>query len=120
MGQMSAPTFSPDAEASHQLKISVEEMGRHAAEASRFLKQLANPHRLMVLCHLLEGEQSVSQLNKHLPVTQSGLSQHLAVLRQAGLVSTRRQQQVIYYSLASKEVEDIISLLHRQFCQASC
>lgn len=110
-------TAKPDPATEHQkMGVSIEDMGRHATEAAQFLKQLASPHRLMVLCHLLHGELSVSELNEHLDLSQSALSQHLAVLRHAGLVQTRRQHQVIYYSLASKEVEDIIALLHEQFC----
>lgn len=97
--------------------LSAEEMGRHAEKAAHFLKLLANPHRLMVLCHLIDCELSVSELNEHLPLSQSALSQHLAVLRHAGLVQTRRAHQVIFYSLASQDVEDIMALLHQQFCQ---
>lgn len=99
--------------------LSAEELGRHAEQAAQFLKLLANPHRLMVLCHLIDGELSVSELNEHLPLSQSALSQHLAVLRHAGLVQTRRAHQVIYYSLASEDVQDIMSVLHQQFCQTS-
>lgn len=97
--------------------LSTEELGRHAEQAAQFLKLLANPHRLMVLCHLIDHELSVSELNEHLPLSQSALSQHLAVLRHAGLVETRRAHQVIYYSLASKDVQDIMTVLHQQFCQ---
>lgn len=113
MNKPSHPTLGMDQPLT---SISIEDMSRHAAEAAQFLKQLASPHRLMVLCHLLHGELSVSELNEHLNLSQSALSQHLAVLRHAGLVQTRRQHQVIYYSLASREVQDIIGLLHQQFC----
>ena len=81
-----------------------------------FFKLMANPHRLMILCHLLDTELSVSELNRHLPLSQSALSQHLAVLRNAGLVQTRREQQTIFYSLASKEVRALMATLHEQFC----
>ncbi len=97
--------------------LSAEEMGHHAEQAAHFLKLLANPHRLMVLCHLIDCELSVSELNEHLPLSQSALSQHLAVLRHAGVVQTRRAHQVIFYSLASQEVQDIMALLYQQFCQ---
>ncbi len=93
-------------------------MGRHAEEAAQFLKLMANPHRLMILCHLLDAELSVSELNLHLPLSQSALSQHLAVLRNSGLVKTRREQQTIYYSLASSEVQAIMAELYEQFCRA--
>lgn len=96
----------------------VEEMERHACEAAQFLKLMANPHRLMILCHLLDQELSVGQLNEHLPnLSQSALSQHLAVLRHSNLVSTRREQQTIYYTLASREVQAIMAELYEQFCR---
>ncbi|TVS09782.1 MAG: transcriptional regulator [Wenzhouxiangella sp.] len=94
-----------------------EEMARHAEEAAQFLKLMANPHRLMILCHLLDQELSVGELNEHLPLSQSALSQHLAVLRNSGLVTTRRQQQVIFYSLASGEVRAVMGELYEQFCR---
>lgn len=97
--------------------IKTADMAEHAGQAAAFLKLLANPNRLMILCHLLEGELSVSALNAHLPLSQSALSQHLAVLRHAGVVNTRREHQVIYYSLASVEVTEVMSVLYRQFCQ---
>jgi DNA-binding transcriptional ArsR family regulator len=93
------------------------EMAQHAERAAGFLKLMANPHRLMILCHLLESELSVSELNAHLPLSQSALSQHLAVLRNAGLVSTRRDQQTIFYSLASEEVRAVMATLYEQFCR---
>ena len=97
--------------------ISIEDMDEHAGQAAAFLKLLANPNRLMILCHLLDSELSVSALNAHLPLSQSALSQHLAVLRHAGVVNTRREHQVIFYRLASPEVTEVMSVLYRQFCQ---
>jgi len=94
----------------------VDEMSRHAEDAALFLKMMANPHRLMILCHLLDGEMSVGQLNAHLPLSQSALSQHLAMLRNNGIVATRREQQTIHYSLASKEVESVMEVLYEHFC----
>lgn len=95
----------------------IDEMAEHAEQAAQFLKLMANPHRLMILCHLLDQEISVSELNQHLPLSQSALSQHLAVLRNSGLVSTRREQQTIFYSLASVKVHDIMAVLYEQFCR---
>ena len=94
----------------------VAEMAHHAEDAAQFLKLMANPHRLMVLCHLLDAEMSVSEINAHLPLSQSALSQHLAVLRNSGMVKTRREQQTIYYSLANHGVHAIIAELYQQFC----
>lgn len=94
-----------------------DQMARHAGEAAQFLKLMANPHRLMILCHLLDTEMSVSELNQHLALSQSALSQHLAVLRKSGLTRTRRDQQTIYYSLASPAVHAIMAELYEQFCR---
>jgi len=104
-----------DAPALERLKP--QEMARHAEQAAGFLKLMANPHRLMILCHLLDRELSVGELNEHLPLSQSALSQHLAVLRKAGLVKTRREQQTIHYSLASGQVNAVMAVLYREFCQ---
>jgi DNA-binding transcriptional ArsR family regulator len=100
-------------------QLSAEDMAHHAEQAAQFLKLLANPHRLMILCHLSDGEVCVSDLNRHLPLSQSALSQHLAVLRHSGLVTTRRHKQTIFYSLAGAEVTAIIQVLYAQFCQGS-
>ena len=67
------------------------EMGPHADAAASLLKALANPVRLQILCMLGEGELSVGAINEHVPVAQSALSQHLAVLREDGLVDTRSE-----------------------------
>jgi DNA-binding transcriptional ArsR family regulator len=95
------------------------EMARHAEDAAQFLKLMANPHRLMILCHLLESELSVSEINEHVPLSQSALSQHLAVLRNSGMVSTRREQQTIHYRLANSGVRAIMDQLYMQFCAPS-
>ncbi|PKL95563.1 MAG: transcriptional regulator [Gammaproteobacteria bacterium HGW-Gammaproteobacteria-8] len=98
--------------------MTLAEMARHAQDAAQFLKLMANPHRLMVLCHLLEAELSVSEINRHVSLSQSALSQHLAVLRNSGMVKTRRDQQTIYYSLANSGVHAIIAQLYEQFCES--
>jgi len=70
----------------------------------------------MILCSLAEGEQSVSKLNQRLALSQSALSQHLAVLRREKLVETRRESQTIYYSLSSDEASALIQLLYQTYC----
>ncbi|MEW6167648.1 MAG: metalloregulator ArsR/SmtB family transcription factor [Pseudomonadota bacterium] len=95
-----------------------EEMARHAGDAAALLKSLANPHRLAILCVLGEGELSVGALNERVPLSQSALSQHLAVLRAEGLVSTRRESQTIYYSVRPGPALDILRVLHAHFCTA--
>lgn len=91
-------------------------MGEHAAEAARLMNALGNESRLMILCMLAEGEQSVGALNEAVPLSQSALSQQLARLRRQGLVETRRESQTIFYSLRSGPAEKIIHLLHDIYC----
>lgn len=88
----------------------------HAEDAARLLKALANPQRLQLLCLLSEREHSVGELNRRVELSQSALSQHLAVLRADGLVETRREAQTIHYALALGPAVEIIRLLHREFC----
>jgi ArsR family transcriptional regulator, virulence genes transcriptional regulator len=87
-----------------------------AVRVTDLLKAMANPSRLMILCQLAEGEKAVGEMEEVIGLSQSGLSQHLAVLRRKGIVSTRREAQSIFYSLASKEVEEIMAALYRVFC----
>lgn len=93
-----------------------ESMERNAAEAVRLLKSIANESRLMVMCVLNEGEFSVGELNKRIDLSQSALSQHLAILREQGLVRTRRESQTIYYSLANTDALKLIEALHDIYC----
>jgi DNA-binding transcriptional ArsR family regulator len=92
-------------------------MQQNATEAVTLLKGLANESRLMIMCVLTEGELSVGQLNKRINLSQSALSQHLAVLRDQGLVKTRRESQTIYYRLADSPAMSVIGLLHEVYCE---
>jgi DNA-binding transcriptional ArsR family regulator len=96
--------------------IDPEAMRVHAADAAQLLRALGNEKRLMLLCLLAEGERSVGELNARLELSQSALSQHLALLRQDGLVTTRRKAQSIYYSLAPGPAQRIIATLHGIYC----
>ena len=91
-------------------------MRAHAADAARLLKALANEKRLMLLCLLVEGERSVGELNARVELSQSALSQHLAVLREDGLVSTRREAQTIYYALADSPALGVMQALYAAYC----
>jgi DNA-binding transcriptional ArsR family regulator len=91
-------------------------MQRVAGDAVQVLKELANENRLMIMCALSECEQSVSELNRRIDLSQSALSQHLARLRARGMVQTRRHGQTVYYSLPDTEAVDIIRLLHDLYC----
>jgi ArsR family transcriptional regulator, virulence genes transcriptional regulator len=88
-----------------------------AGAAAGFLKHLANPRRLMILCELLQGERSVGELEAVVGLGQSALSQHLAKLRSAGLVRTRRQSQTIRYSLADPGIGKVLAVLYDLYCR---
>lgn len=91
-------------------------MRGHAGDAARLLKVLANETRLQVLCLLAGGERTVGEINAMVDLSQSALSQHLAVLREEGLVRTRREAQSIHYALQPGPAFDIIQTLHGIYC----
>lgn len=94
-------------------------MQSRAEEASQLLRTLGNAQRLRVLCLLLDGEMSVGQINEQLPeLSQSALSQHLARLRNEGLVGTRREAQTVWYTLPAGPVHAIIASLYDIYCAA--
>jgi DNA-binding transcriptional ArsR family regulator len=88
----------------------------NAKIAATMLKAIANESRLLILCNLEGKELSVTDLNDHLDLSQSALSQHLAVLRKDGLVKTRRESQTIYYSLSDARASKVIKTLHQLYC----
>jgi DNA-binding transcriptional ArsR family regulator len=94
-------------------------MQARAEEASRLLRTLGNAQRLRMLCLLLDGEMSVGQINEQLPgLSQSALSQHLARLRDEGLVTTRREAQTVWYTLPHGPVQAVIATLYAIYCEA--
>ena len=94
----------------------LEQLAEHAQEAAALLKQLSNQHRLMILCSLIDTELSVTELNSRTNLSQSALSQHLASLRNAGLVQTRREAQTIFYQLQGNEAIQVIRVLKSIYC----
>lgn len=100
-------------------QIDPDKLKENADKAASLLKSMSHPSRLMVLCHLMNGECSVSVLNQAVPLSQSALSQHLASLRQAGLVETRRESQVIYYRLNCQAVSSILQALYNIYCNSN-
>jgi ArsR family transcriptional regulator len=87
-----------------------------ADAAAAFLKNLANKHRLMILCALLEGEHSVGDLVRRLGISQPNTSQHLLRLKAEGLIDTRRDGATIHYRLANAQVRPMIETLYALFC----
>lgn len=94
----------------------LKQMAHSAGKASALMKTLGHRDRLMILCHLADGEKSVGQIANLLEISQSPLSQHLSRMRKEGLVETRREAQTIYYSLKSGEAARIVETLYELFC----
>ncbi|MCZ4262508.1 metalloregulator ArsR/SmtB family transcription factor [Limimaricola sp. G21655-S1] len=93
-------------------------MMRNAREASDFLKALGHEGRLMILCHLVTGEKSVTELEQLLSARQAAVSQQLARLRLEGLVTPRREGKIIYYSLTDDRPRRIMELVYELFCRS--
>ncbi|HVW71285.1 MAG TPA: metalloregulator ArsR/SmtB family transcription factor [Steroidobacteraceae bacterium] len=110
-----APAAQSRAQAT-ELARAARDMRPHARQAAELLKALANEQRLMILCHLVQGPLWVSELNQRVPLSQSALSQHLAVLRDAGIVNTQRDAQNVRYCLKPGVVTQLLRVLHEEFC----
>ena len=93
-----------------------EAMAEQAGRAAELLKAMAHPQRLRVLCLLVEGERSVGDINREIELSQSALSQHLAKLREEGLVTTRKEAQTVFYSLTTGPALEVIRTLHDVYC----
>ena len=91
-------------------------MAKNVEAAAGLLKALAHPSRLRVVCHLANGEATVGELNAAIPMSQSALSQHLAVLRRQNLVETRRDSQRVFYRLSDDTAMDVLGVLYQRFC----
>ena len=96
--------------------IALDDMVSNATAAAAFLKALAHEGRLMILCHLSQGEKSVTELEQLLCARQAAVSQQLARLRLEGLVSARREGKTIYYSVADPRSQRLIELMYEMFC----
>ncbi len=93
------------------------EMVKSAGEAADFLKKLAHPSRLMIVCALIDGERAVRDLEDTLGIRQPGLSQQIAELREAGFITGRKESKNMVYRLADGWITEFISLMHRMFCE---
>lgn len=99
-----------------QPNLNMEELEPRLLEAANLMALLSQPVRLKVLCGLAEGERSVQEMADNCSLSQPAMSHHLAKLRTAGLVSTRRAGQTIYYSIAAREVKQVLAVLHDLYC----
>jgi len=95
----------------------IEEIAAKAQDAATFLKAISHEGRLMILCHLVSGEKSVTELERLLSARQAAVSQQLSRLRLEGLVVPRREGKAIYYSLADDRPRKIIELVYDLFCR---
>lgn len=98
------------------MKIDPQDMLLAADEASALLKALANRHRLIIICQLIDAERSVGELAALLQLRDSTVSQHLALLRKDGLVTARRDGQTIWYSISSGPARELVQVLYRAYC----
>ena len=96
--------------------MDLDKMQQSAKAATDLLKLLGHPDRLMVLCQLKAGEQSVGELSKNLGIKQSPLSQHLARMRHEGVVESRREAQTVYYSISGEKVTKVVGILYDLYC----
>ncbi len=94
-----------------------ELLALRSGEAAAFLKALSHEGRLLILCHLTEGERSVTELEHLLDLRQAAVSQQLARLRLEGLVATRREGKAIFYSIQDPKVLRLVRLLHDLYCE---
>ena len=96
--------------------MNIQDLTSHSEDVAELLKAMANSHRLLILCELITVSGPFLRLKAVVPLSQSALSQHLAKLREYGVVSTRRESQSIYYSLADPRVASLIGTLYELFC----
>lgn len=97
--------------------MATADLAERAGEAAALMKALSNEHRLLILCHLIsEGEMTVGALVERVGLSQSALSQHLARLREEGLVAYRRESQTLHYRVADPRAGQMLELLRDMFC----
>jgi ArsR family transcriptional regulator len=97
--------------------MSMKEMRKKAARVSDFLKGLASPQRLLILCHLADGEKSVSELIKATGIAQTSMSQHLSKLKEENIISFRREHRTLYYSISHEAAKRVMDVLYNYFCK---
>lgn len=98
-------------------KSRLDDFMSKAAAASELLKALSHESRLLILCILVNGERTVSEIETILGIQQAVVSQHLARLRIEELVKTRREGRQVYYSIANPGLNDLLAVLYRMYCE---
>lgn len=112
---MTLPKLSPDMN-----EADLDKLVDSATTASNFLKALSHEGRLMILCHLVTGEKSVTELEELLSARQAAVSQQLSRLRLEGLVVPRREGKAIYYRLADDRPKKVLEVIYDLFCSDDC
>lgn len=110
---MALPQFSTD-----MSEEELDKIAENATDASNFLKAISHEGRMMILCHLVTGEKSVTELEELLSARQAAVSQQLSRLRLEGLVVPRREGKAIYYRLADEKPRRILEVVYDLFCDA--
>jgi ArsR family transcriptional regulator len=95
----------------------MDNMRTASVEAAKLLRSIGSPYRLMILCYLIDGEKTVSEISDAIGARQSLTSQHLTHLRLHGLVRAERRGHFAYYSLADTVAKRIVAVLHDHFCE---
>jgi len=108
----------PKKKAANTAVLDLDWMRGQAAQVVSLLKVIGNPDRLLLLCQMLQGEYAVGELEELLDIQQPTLSQQLGVLRNEGLVATRRDGKYIYYRVSHPHVQVILEMLHQLYCSA--
>lgn len=99
------------------IPVDIKRLAEQSASAADLLRALANQQRLLILCHLAAaGELSVSMVGERMSLSQSALSQHLARLREEGIIAFRREAQTLYYHISDERAERVLAVLHDIFC----
>ena len=96
--------------------MDINKLNEQATLASYFLKSLASPIRLKILCQLIDGEKTVGDIANEIAIRDSLASQHLSLLRRDGIVANRREGQAIYYRLESETAREILVVLYKHYC----
>ena len=110
---------TPSSQGSRNMDVEAKLMSAAAGRASKLLKSLANPHRLLIVCQLIERENSVGELAEFLGIRDTTVSQHLTLLRKDGIVVPRLDGQTIWYSISSEPARRVLETLFHIFCSPS-
>ncbi len=95
----------------------MDEMKAKAKEVADLLKVLSNENRLLILCELIKGSQSVNSLLENLQITQSGISQHLAILKTTGLLDYEKKGQTVFYSIKDEKIVELMGCIKELYCK---